>query len=252
MGPLSPGATVAVLICAGFAGGLTQGLAGFGFGLVTMGIYAQVFEVREAVPMATCLSITVGSTVLWRWRRHVRLTNAAPLMLGGLAGLPLGVAFLTHWDERPLVGTLGGLTILYAAWSLWRAPRSPATGERAVHPAWGVLAGFAGGVVGGAFNMGGPPVVAYALHRRFAQGVFVATIQAYFLLMSTSQLTLLSRAGLATLDSVRLAAISVPAVVGGVLLGTRLARRVDPVAFRRIVHVLLLVLGAGLVRRALT
>jgi uncharacterized membrane protein YfcA len=214
-----------------------------------MGVYALVLDVREAVPMATCLSIAVGSTVLWRWRREVRLRNAAPLMLGGLCGIPLGVTILTRWDERPLVFTLGGLTICYAAWSLLRAPRQVEDGERAVHAMWGVLAGFAGGVVGGAFNMGGPPVVAYGLHRRFAQGAFVATIQTYFLLMSFTQLALLSRAGLATSESLELAALSAPAVVGGVLLGSRLSRRVDPVAFRRIVHVLLLGLGAALLAR---
>ena len=59
---------------------------------------------------------------------------------------------------------------------IWRRSRFESTDDRL---AW--LFGFGAGVLGGAYGMNGPPLVAYGTLRRWSPEQFRATLQGYFL-----------------------------------------------------------------------
>ena len=240
-----------LLLFTALLGGCVQGAAGFGFGMVCMSLLATVLDVREAVPLSSMMGLLVGGAVLFRWRSHFAWRNAAPLVIGGLVGVPIGVELLTTLEERWLLLGLGVLLTVYSTWSLVRERRERTTDRRPVSTWWGLPAGLAGGIIGGTFNLGGPPVVLYGMLRGWGQGVFIATIQVVFFVFVGFQLTLLAHKGDVTTDTVLTGAVAAPALLAGVYLGGKLTSKLDPATFRRAVLVMLLLVGGVFLFRAL-
>lgn len=221
---------------------LTQGLLGFGFGLVLMSVAPRLLGLRQAVPFTAVFGVFVAGAVFWRYRRHARWREVAPMLAGGVLGLPLGVLALERLDPGPCIRALGVLLVLYVLHAAW--PRGRRGTGRPVPRPLGVPAGLVAGVFGGAFAMGGPPVIAYANARRLTPATFKGVLQGFFVVASTLQLGLLARAGLLNGAVLRHDLLLAPAVPVGVWLGTRYGDRLHPAVFRRLILSALLVLGA--------
>lgn len=244
---VDPAVLVAVALAVMLAG-TVQGLSGFGSGLVLVSIVPWFVDITFAVPFAGVFSYMTVLAMAWRHRQHVRMGRALPLILGLFPGVPLGMAFLKGVDPILATGVLGLILVAYAAWSLRASGRDqPAR----VSPRWGPIFGFTGGVLGGAFNCSGPPVVLYSTLQDWNKGEIVGTLQAFFLAQGALTLTGFALTGLITLETLTWNAWMFPALVGGVWLGDRLHHRVDEGTFRGIVMVGLMLMGlAFLVRLA--
>lgn len=235
-----------LLLVAGF----TQGATGFGFGLVMMSVLPHVFDVREAVPLVSVFGLVMTVTMLWRYRAFVDPRRFLPVLAGVVVGTPIGVLYLRSIDPRVVTGTLGALLLVYGATSLvaeYRA-RDAVPGVR-IGRRWGPLAGLFGGLIGGAFNTGGPPIIVYATARGWEAGTFKANLQVLFLVNTTTQIVLFASWGMLTPEILRLDLIGMPALLAGMALGMWASTRLDARHFRRVVLALLVVFGiAYLVR----
>ena len=82
---LAAGATV---------GGFINGLTGFGFALMSAGFWLLILPPTAVVPlMASCMFASQLMTLPRVWRM-IDVKRAGPLTLGGLAGIPIGIAIL--------------------------------------------------------------------------------------------------------------------------------------------------------------
>jgi uncharacterized membrane protein YfcA len=191
----------------------------------------------------------VSLVLLLRYRRAIRLRHVGPLLLGGTVGVPVGVAVLDAVDGptgRRVVGALIGAYALAAlATERRRRATRPLRGRSAL--ALGTLAGLAGGTLGGAFDTGGPPVIAWANARGLAPDVFKATLQAFFVPATLVQLALFAPRGYLDAATFETALVAAPGMVVGLVAGTWIGERMRPIVFRRLVLVVLLVLGTLLV-----
>jgi uncharacterized membrane protein YfcA len=240
-----------ILIAAGiFAlAGVVQSLAGFGFGMVSMAILPVVLPVRAAVPVVALLGLIACVSVLHASRHALERRRVLPLLAGAFLGVPMGVWFLGESEPAFLNLALGIVLIGYSGYGLLRgdvgvdADESQGPWRDAV----GAGAATLGGFLGGAFNVGGPPVVMYVAWRRFDPVATRATLQCFFLVATCFQLTLFGMTGMLTRASLVTAGLGVPALGLGLLVGTRLARGISRESFGRLVLVLLLALGVRLV-----
>ena len=245
-----------LLLFGALGASFTQAVCGFGFGMFLMAFLALVLPVPEAVPITSCMGLVVGCGVLWRWRKHLQVRNVLPLLGGAVLGVPLGVTFVTEMEERWVLVALGVLLLGYGVHALIRefrgGPQQVGAGgeEKDVPLIWGGAAGLAAGAIGGAFNMGGPPVVLYGAVRGWPQGVFIATLQTFFVSVLIYQLSLFALRGQVTTTTLLLAAEGLPAVALGLWGGARASTKINPVTFRRGLLVLLLILGAVFLVRA--
>ena len=119
----------------------------------------------------------------------------------------------------------------------------PAPPPRLKHPAWAYGFGFLAGVLGGAYNTSGPPVVIYGNCRRWPPAEFKGNLQGFFLVND-----LLVVAGHALSRNLappvlRDYLIALPALALGLFVGSKLDQRLDPELFRKVVLVLLVVMG---------
>ena len=155
---------------------------------------------------------------------------------GALIAMPLLVMIIGIQTA-----TLGIILIGYALYNLvgWTVPPL-------AHPAWAVLAGFSSGVLSGAFNAGGPPVIVYASTRAWSADRFRGNLQTYFLAVSIFLLIGHAVSGHFTGDIGRMVLLAAPALVVGQMVGARLCRYVEGERFRKVVLWVLLLLGLQL------
>ncbi len=231
--------------CAIAVAAMVQGLSGFGFGMVLMGLLPLVLPVTEAVPIVSLLGLVVSTSVLVACRRSLEIRTVVPLLVGSLIGVPLGVWFLTGAEPDLLRGTLGVILVVFALHGLvGGVPPAVAESRGAWRDLVGAAAGVAGGALGGAFNTGGPPLIVYVTWRRLAPATMKATLQCCFALASCMQIALFVRHGIVTRATVVTASAGLPAIGAGLAAGFVLSRRISRVAFRRVVLLLLFALGA--------
>ncbi len=223
-------------------GALSQGFLGFGFAIVAMAGLTLSRDLLHAAGVVNLTGILVAASVLIALRREVLWRPALRMIPGVLVGVVLGVSALGALDRDLMVRTLGVTIIAISLWNL-RTP-TPQTGEA---PIWDGVAGLLGGLLGGAFNTGGPAIVAHLYRRPDSPQAVKATNQLIFLTMGLARLPTATAQGQMTSSIWIEAAIMVPILVAGLLIGIRLGRRVSPTQFRRVSWLALGAMGGALV-----
>jgi hypothetical protein len=229
-----------------FAATIVRTSLGFGEALLAVPLLAFALPVDVAAPVAVLVSITVATVVLgWDWR-HVDVNSALRLIGFTVAGVPLGLYALRAVPEPIVKATLGAIVAGFAAFSLRRRSPVQLQDDRF---AW--LFGVSAGVLGGAYGMNGPPLVAYGALRGWTPERFRATLQGYFLPASVIGMIGYWAVGLWTPIVSRYYIVSLPAVLAGIVIGRMISSRLDPRRFLVTVHVALLASGAALLILAL-
>lgn len=220
---------------------------GFGSGIISLTLLAFLWEIQDVVAVTAGFSIVVTGYLGWRLRAHISLTEIKPLIVGAAIGIPLGVTALTSLDPRTIKGALGGFLLLYSTWSLWG--RTPSTTQ--INQIWAFPAGLFGGMLSGAFNAGGPPVVMYGTERQWTPDAFRGNVQGFFAPCAALTLSLLIYKGVVSAETLAWNAKLLPFLVAGMVLGDRKASGIAPGPFRRILLVSLWVVGVVFLRAAL-
>lgn len=227
---------LAIVVLAAVAA-FIQALSGFGFALFIVPFLAILIGPRDTVLLANLLSTFSGAVQATHLRHSAERRMAGVLMLGSCIGMPIGLAVLLLVDPDVLSLLIAGMVILFTV-LLMRG--------LAMHSA-GRIGDFAAGITSGVLNtstsMSGPPVVLYLQGRGMAPLQFRATIAAFFFVTSSIGVALLLIAGGGKPYVFGAFALCVPAVFAGQRAGNLLFKRVDVVAFRRLVYGILLVSG---------
>lgn len=230
-----------------FAAALLRSAIGFGDAVLAMPLLALVVGLRTASPLVAFMGPTISVLILVGSWRRIELKAAGRLVAATLAGIPVGIYGLARLPEEPLKVVLGVLVLGYGLFGLWK-PAARIREERGWLP-WFV--GLTAGVLGGAYNTNGPPVVAYGMLRGWPPESFRATLQGYFLPTGLAILAGHGLAGMWTGEVLRAYLYSLPAIVLGVALGGLLNRRLPHALFARLVYVTLAAAGALLLLRTL-
>jgi uncharacterized membrane protein YfcA len=233
--------TTLPVLCALFLATLVRSAFGFGEALVAVLLLALVIPVEVAAPVAVLISVTVAGVVLLRDWREVHRGGAGRLVLSTLPGIPLGLLMLTAVAEPVVKAALAAVIIAFSVFRLSGRSRFELRDDRL---AW--VFGFGAGVLGGAYGMNGPPLVAYGALRRWPPERFRATLQGYFLPASLVGMAGYWASGLWVPAVTRYYLVSLPAVLAATALGRVINRRMDGRRFLLYVHVGLLVIGVVL------
>ncbi len=236
--------TILIILLAAFLAALTQSATGFGSALVAMAILPAWVGLRIASPLVALWAGTIEILLLIRYRAAIRLRAISLLTAGMVLGIPLGILILRRVPEAITVPILGGVIAAYAGYVLV-SPRLPRLERRE----WEGGFGFAAGLLGGAYNTSGPPLVLYGHARGWEPAEFKANLQGMFLL--SDLLVILGHAVAGNLTGIVLwdYGLGLPTLLAGLAVGFRLDRHISPTLFRRLVLILLLLLGVGLMLR---
>ncbi|ODA20401.1 permease [Achromobacter xylosoxidans] len=227
--------------------GFVQGLSGFAFGMVAMSFWAWVLDPRLAAALAVFGALTGQLLAVFSVRRGFNWALLWPFLLGGLAGIPLGVLVLPHLDMDWFKAVLGALLALWCPVMLM-AQRLPRIGGNR----WGDGAvGLAGGVLGGIGGFAGSVPTLWCTLRGFNKDTQRAVIQNFNLSMLSVTMAIYLATGIVTRDMAPMFAVVAPAMLIPTLLGTRLYIGISEVTFRRVVLGLLTCSGLTLLASSL-
>jgi uncharacterized membrane protein YfcA len=228
--------------------GFVQGLSGFAFGLVAMGIWAWSLDPVLAGPLVVFGSLVgqlLATKALWGalhpWR-------ALPFVLGGIAGVPLGVALLRYIDPLVFKTCVGVLLMVWCPVMLFARdlPRISWGGKWAD----GAI-GWIGGIMGGLGGLTGPAPILWATLRGWDRHAQRAVFQVFNVCMHSLTLTMYFVSGTVPNRALPLFVVMVPAMLVPSIIGYRLYHRVSDITFRRVVLGLLTASGAVLVATSL-
>jgi uncharacterized membrane protein YfcA len=221
-----------------FMAAFVQSVSGFGGGLVPMAFLPALIGIRSASPLVSLCAICVETVLLIRFHQMLSLREIWKVVLASIVGVPFGVVLLKLVNEQVALSVLGVVLIGYSTYALLgkRLPKLD-------HFSWSLLAGFLGGLLGGAYNTSGPPVILYADTQRWEPERFKSNLQGYFIVNSTQVLIGHYLAGNFRPDVLRWLPWALPAIAAGLLAGALLDKFIPPLLFRRIVLGMLIVMG---------
>jgi hypothetical protein len=224
-----------------FLGAFTQSLTGFGSALVAMALLPALIGLNLAAPLVALASLTLETLFLLRYRRAFNFRLIAPMILAAYLGIPLGVLALSRVNQDLFLKILGLVILFYALYALVgiRLPRFEGK-------AWAYLAGFLAGLLGGAYNTSGPPVIIYGNARGWSPIEFKTNLQGFFLFTNIFIVVNHAMGGNFSPAVWRYYAWSIPAIVLGILAGTSLDRFIRPAIFRKLILIVLVILGGRL------
>jgi uncharacterized membrane protein YfcA len=176
------------------------------------------------------------------WRILRRLVPSVVL------GVLLGVVVLWFADDAAVRRMIGGILVFLVLLSLvlMVRRRRDGAGVRPVPPALTHVFGPLGGFTTMIANAAGPVMSLYFVASRLPVQAVLGTAAWFFLIVNAFKVPFSVGLGLMTLDSLLLDLLLVPALVVGAVVGWRLARRISPAWFERIVLVLTLASGVYL------
>jgi len=224
------------------ASAFTQTLTGFGSALVAMSILPSLLGISVASPLVALMAITLESILLIRLRGSFNLKAVWRLSLAALVGIPIGLALARSVSEDLVLTVLGVVLVSYSLYAML-APRLP----ELKHPAWAFVFGFIGGILSGAYNVAGPAAVIYGNCRRWEPDEFRSNLQAFFLVNDAFVLINHGLAGNLKPIVWSYYLVALPAIILGIFFGLKFDRRINPDAFRKMVQVLLIVMGLRLI-----
>jgi uncharacterized protein len=233
--------TTAQLIVVGvavFFAAFMQIVAGFGFALLAVPLMTLAIEPKIAVVVSTLAGVFVTGWQAYRDRAQADRVLVRRMTIAAYLGMPLGLLVFITVDDNVLRFLLG-LAVLIAAVLLALRVNLHHVGP---HLDYG--SGFVSGILATSLSTNGPPLV-FALQARQLTAVqFRATISTVFALCNIFGLSLFIAAGKITRDGLVAAAVTLPAMLLGQLLGFPIRKHVHGERFRWLV--LLLLVGAAI------
>lgn len=226
---------VVVLCVAGFMHGFT----GFGAAMTIMALLPLLLDFDEVLFLGAFFTMPAAAIIYIKTRRHFRWRDAWPLLAGAIIGTPLGLLFVAHLDRSILVRGLGVVLILFSINELLLSQ------IWTLHvPQWlGLPIGVVCGILGAAFNVGGPPALIWVYSRSWQREQAIATLQMMFLFNSGLRLILTAPTGVVTQNVILICTLAVLPFLLTALFGARMAARLSPRRFKQFVLVALIAMG---------
>jgi uncharacterized membrane protein YfcA len=228
--------TTAQLIVVGaavFFAAFMQIVAGFGFALLSVPLMTLAIEPKIAVVVSTLTGIFVTSWQAYKDRAQADRVLVRRMTTGSYIGMPLGLLVYLSVDDNVL-RVLLGLAVLVAVVLLALRVNLHHVGPRLDYGA-----GFISGVLATSLSTNGPPLVFVLQARQLSAPTFRATIATVFALSNIGGLALFIASGKITRDGIVAAAVTIPAMLFGQLIGFPIRKHMHGERFRWLVLVLL-------------
>jgi len=247
--------SLALLPLFGFAfltfalGGLIKGVVGVGMPLVVISLLALVLDPRLVLAM---LVVPIIATNLRQsfaaGLPREEMQRFWPLILLFIIATWGGAYLLVQISTGMLLGVLGCIVVVFCALSLanpsWHLPPR--------HEVWmGPSVGLFAGLLNGISTINGPPLVMYLMSLRLSKEAFVASYGLIALCGAIPLAISYTAVGILGWRELWLSILALVPIFLGMWLGERIRHRIDPILFRKILLVILILLGLNLIRRGM-
>ena len=237
------GIVLVLFLAAAFVGGFASGLAGFAMGFVVSGVWLHILTPVQTTALIAGYGLLTQGYGVWKLRHSLTWRRFAPFVIGGFFGVPLGTLLLTYVNPAYLRSGGGVLLIVFGIYGLVQPKFKPVPSNMPTDT--GI--GFVNGIVAGLTGLPGFIILIWCQMRGWSKDVQRGVFQPVLLAAIVANVISLGVAGAITVDVLRLYALGLPAMIAGLWAGFKLYGKLDDAAFRRLILVLLVLAGLGLV-----
>ena len=220
-----------------------HGLCGFGFSLISVGILSLMIGPKQAVPLTVVASTANCVYLMIALRKKIMFKKAMELVLLGLIFVPVGVLYLTHFNKSLILRTMGLVILVVAIISLLKLDHAKLFAAKPFK--W--VASSLAGILGGAFNMSGPPLVLYAYNCGWPIRNAMANLQLIFTVLAPIEIIMFIATGLLTVSNALVGAFCVPLVILFSIAGSYLSGRMRLGHLQITINLFLLLLAGSLI-----
>lgn len=234
---------IAIVMAGALSGGFVAGLAGFGTGLVAVGIWLHALPPAVAASLVViCSVVSQLQTIPTVWR-YIRPRHVLPFIIPGLIGVPVGTRLLTDLNPDTFRFCIGILLLGFSVFSLLCG--------RGLKVKWdGRIAdgtvGLAAGVLGGLAGLSGPLPTMWAAIRGWDKDQRRSLFQAFNLSILLAALLSHAMTGHLTAEVGWAVIAALPGTLIGAWLGSRVYLRLTDQHFHTIILCLLAFSGMTL------
>nr|WP_315234702.1 sulfite exporter TauE/SafE family protein [uncultured Albidiferax sp.] len=223
--------------------GISKSGFGAGFGSLAVPMMALVVTVPQAAAILMPVLLLMDVLGLAAFRRNFDAPLLRFLIPFGLLGTVLGALLFKLLDAKLVAGLVGGFTLLFLAQRLLFPPRP----DSPPPPRWvGALLTTTSGFTSFIAHAGGPPINAYAIPLRLSPLKFSATMAVFFFCINLSKWIPYAWLGLLDWRNLATSVALLPLAPVGVWIGVRIAKRISPVLFYRLLYLGMLLTGCKL------
>lgn len=224
--------------------GISKSGFGAGFGSLAVPLMAMSVSVPQAAAILMPLLLVMDLLGIHAFRRHVDWPLFKRLIPWALLGTLLGMVLFRLLSAPVVAGMVGVLTLVFLAQRLLFPPRADA-GEP---PRWlGRVLATTSGFTSFVAHAGGPPLNAYVIPLKLPPLQFTGTMAYLFFIINLSKWVPYGLLGLLNWQNLGTSLALLPFAPIGVFIGIRIAHRINPLWFYRMVYLGMLLTGCKLV-----
>ena len=204
---------------------------------------ALAVTVPQAAAILMPVLLLVDLLGLAAFRRNFDRALLKFLIPFGLIGTAVGALLFTVLNAHVVAGIVGGCTLLFLAQRLVFPPRANSPPP----PKWaGALLTLTAGFTSFVAHAGGPPLNAYVIPMRLTPLVFTATMAMFYFVINLSKWVPYAWLGLLNIQNMSTSLVLLPVAPIGVWIGIRIAKRIDPLLFYRLIYTGMFLTGTKL------
>jgi len=214
--------------------GLMRGFSGFGSALVYIPLISSIYDPKIAVVTLLLIDFVCGIPFAVQALPQCQWREILPITISAIIGIPFGTMILLYFDPTLMrwliaAAALLALLVIVTGWRYRDRPRLPIT----------IFVGLISGLLGGAFQMDGPPVVIYLLGGVNVASVVRANLMMFIVLSGAAILISYLFSGLLTSNAIALAILlGVPFIVA-MKLGAFLFKGASDQMYRVIAYIVI-------------
>jgi len=211
--------------------GLVRGFSGFGSALIYIPLIGALYGPQTAAASFVVIDLAVGAFFVPRVAHEADFRQIAPLAISAILSAQFGALILLYADPTALrwaISALVGIVVavLASGWRYHGRPILPVT----------IAVGLLAGLLGGAVQISGPPVIIYWLGSPVSAAIVRANFIVYFTIFSASAVVTYALRGLLPPDVLMLAVLLGPLQIITMALGGRLFHLASEKTYRRVAY----------------
>jgi uncharacterized membrane protein YfcA len=241
---------VLLLIFIGFLIGLSKTSIG-GIGMINAALLATILPAKESTGVLLVLLITGDLFAIGVYKKHVEWRMLKKLIWPVIAGVLVGVYFLSHSTDQSLKKTIGWIVLVLVALypvSQHLQRRDFDISLRYPKPLRIVL-GTSAGFMSMVANSGGPPMSIYLLIRRNSVMNFLGNTAWFFFAVNLFKLPFTLGLGILDFQSFQYIFPALLTVPIGAIVGRKIVSKIDLELFQKITLVTAALAGLNLIIR---
>ncbi|MBT6326145.1 MAG: sulfite exporter TauE/SafE family protein [Bdellovibrionales bacterium] len=233
---------IELIICIISIASLIRAMTGFGDALFAMPLLLLILPSNMAIPLFALCGGMTGLILVIVKRKKINLHSTKILIISSLIGIPIGIFFLKRFDDSVMKIAIGLLLIFFSIYMMFVKSKIKLTSNISTY-----FFGLISGILGGAYNTNGPPIVIYGRMRGWKKQEYLSTLQAYYLISSIFIIFSHGVSGMFTSKILNLYFISIPFSLFSIAVGIQLNNKVPEKYFNYFINIMISIVGVTLI-----